>query len=76
MKGQGAMPRATFWILHQAYMLGYAGQDVPRVIRRMIGGSLIHRAWILGRGGYFEENGVSYGLARPYAESLDRDEKA
>ena len=62
-----------FWILHQAYMLGYAGQGVPRQLRRLLAGSLIHRAWLLGRGGYFEENGVSYGTGRPYGLTEQED---
>ncbi len=56
-------------ILQRVYMMGYAGHDLPRLVRSAIAGSAIHRAWFLGHTGHFEEMGICYGLANPYLHS-------
>ena len=50
----------------RVYLVGYRGWYMPRALRRIIAGSELHRAWLLGFLGYFEEDGVRYGLANPY----------
>ena len=65
-------------IYHRIYIEGYHGRVMPRSIRKIIAGTQIHRAWFLGYNHYFEEDGIAYGLARPYAEMLEnlgREEK-
>ncbi len=53
-------------IYHRIYLAGYSGWHMPRRVRRMIAGTEFHRAWFLGSAGYFTQNGVAYGLAKPY----------
>lgn len=48
-------------ILLRIYLAGYAGQVMPRWLRKLLAGSEIHRAWLMGFTGCFEENGVRYG---------------
>lgn len=50
----------------RAYLAGYTGRHIPRAIRRVFAGSALHRAWLLGSMGFFEQDGVRYGPARPY----------
>ncbi len=52
--------------LHRVYLWGYAGHVAPRWMRRILAGTGLHRAWFLGFHGFFVQDGVSYGLARPY----------
>lgn len=54
------------WIYHRIYLAGYSGWIMPRTIRRAIGGTECHRAWILGHHGYFEERRIRYGPTNPY----------
>jgi len=56
-------------IYHRIYLLGYSGWHMPRLLRRMIAKSHAHRAWFLGRSGYFEEDGIRFGLAKPYHQT-------
>ncbi|SDG53131.1 hypothetical protein SAMN04488117_1327 [Celeribacter baekdonensis] len=49
-----------------AYLRGYAGRTFPRPIRRLVAGSALHRAWLLGHLGFFEQEGTRYGPAHPY----------
>ena len=53
-------------ICFRAYLTGYSGRIMPRQVRRMIGGSELHRAWLLGHMGIFEQDGVRHGPANPY----------
>lgn len=53
-------------ILHRVYLWGYSGHAVPRWVRRTVAKSGLHRAWFLGFHGFFEQDGIQYGLARPY----------
>jgi hypothetical protein len=52
--------------LHRVYLWGYGGGRMPRMLRRMIAGSLIHRAWLLGWDGFFVEGDIQYGPANAY----------
>ncbi|MHC0055814.1 hypothetical protein [Actibacterium sp. D379-3] len=56
----------------RAYLAGYTGRHIPRSIRRMFAGSTLHRAWLLGRMGFFEQDGVRYGPANPYGIGDDQ----
>ena len=53
-------------IYHQTYMAGYSSWNMPRWVRRFIAGRQFHRAWFLGFNGYFEQDGIAYGLSNPY----------
>lgn len=59
-------------LYHRIYMAGYGRWFMPRRMRRVIAGSKIHRAWFLGFNGYFEEEGISYGLSNPYGMLPDK----
>jgi len=48
------------------YLAGYSGRKPPRWLRLLLAGSCWHRAWLLGRLGFFVENGIGYGPANPY----------
>ncbi|WP_140849212.1 hypothetical protein [Paracoccus sp. FO-3] len=48
------------------YLSGYSGRAMPRQVRRLIAGTEFHRAWLLGSMGFFEQDGIRYGPARPY----------
>lgn len=47
------------------YLAGYKGKKMPRTLRKIIAGSELHRAWLMGYLGFFEEDGVKYGPANP-----------
>ncbi len=49
-----------------AYLAGYSGWSMPRLLRKLIAGSEIHRAWLLGWLGYFSQDGTAFGPALPY----------
>ncbi|MEP3333529.1 hypothetical protein [Sedimentitalea sp.] len=53
----------------RVYLAGHAGQALPRRLRMAIAGSQLHRAWLVGFLGFFEQNGVAYNPAYPYAEN-------
>lgn len=57
--------------LLQIFLQGHSGKVMPRRLRRLIAGSEIHRAWVLGYKGFFEEDGVRYGPANPYGSRFD-----
>ncbi|WP_290777188.1 hypothetical protein [Hoeflea sp.] len=57
----------------RAYLAGYSGRHVPRSIRRVFAGSELHRAWLIGSMGFFEQDGVRYGPANPYRIGDDRE---
>ncbi len=54
------------FIYHRLYLAGHHGWIMPKKFKRMIAGSEFHRAWFLGRAGFFEQDGIKYGLANPY----------
>jgi len=62
----------------RAYLRGYAKQPAPRWLRCLVARTEIHRAWLSGWLGYFEQDGVSYGPAHPYPQfpGYDADEDA
>ncbi len=47
-------------------LCGLAGNTAPCWARRANAGTHLHRAWSLGHHGFFEKDGVRYGLANPY----------
>lgn len=51
------------------YLSGYSGRMLPVWLRRMVAGSELHRAWLSGRLGVFEQDGVRFGPAAPYDPS-------
>lgn len=53
-------------LLLNIYLWGYAGNAAPRWARRAFAGTHPHRAWFLGYHGFFEQDGVRYGMANPY----------
>lgn len=53
-------------MLLRIYLMGYSGKTMPRIIRKALCRSEIHRAWLTGAKGFFTEGGVSYGPANPY----------
>ncbi len=65
--------RAMTSIYHRSYLRGYAKHAAPRWLRRLMGGTEIHRAWLSGWLGYFESDGVAYGPAYPYPQFPDYD---
>lgn len=54
-------------VLHRIYLYGYQRGDLPRWMRRIIARTELHRAWLSGYHGRFEEAGVSYGPANTTA---------
>lgn len=61
--------RAMTPIYLRVYLAGHAQQALPRRLRKAIAGSQLHRAWLVGFLGFFEQDGVAYGPANPYAEN-------
>ncbi|TMV62377.1 hypothetical protein FGG78_34885 [Thioclava sp. BHET1] len=53
-------------LLQRLYIAGLYGWVMPRRLRRALGGTELHRAWLLGHLGFFEERGVRFGPAHPY----------
>lgn len=49
------------------YLYGYQGKALSRLLRKLIAGSEVHRAWLLGYLGFFEQDGVRFGPANPYS---------
>lgn len=65
--GKGRTPtRLRSRLLHQMYLAGYSGHELPRWLPLLLAGSCWHRAWLLGRLGFFVENGTGYGPANTY----------
>lgn len=58
-------------IYHRVYLTGYSGAVMPRRLRRLIAGSELHRAWLIGYMGFFRENGIAYGPAHKYPAWTD-----
>lgn len=52
------------------YLAAYSGWMMPRFARRLIARSEAHRAWLLGHGGWFEQDGENFGPANPYRPPL------
>jgi hypothetical protein len=70
--------KAKAEILMVTYLRGHGGSEMSRFMRRMIARSELHRAWLVGSLGYFEEGGVTYGPCNLYPgitiEPDDNDE--
>ncbi len=54
---------------HRVYLYAYGGWEAPRWMRRKLARSGLHRAWLCGYYGWFEEAGIKYGPANPYGSS-------
>jgi hypothetical protein len=54
-------------IYQRIYLAGYGGFALPRLLRRILAKTQIHRAWFLGFNGYFEQDGTKYGLSNQYS---------
>ena len=64
--------RLMLCLNREAYILGYSGRLVPRLIRKLLARTGIHRAWQAGYNGCFTQDGIKYGLANPFtAEKHD-----
>ena len=50
----------------RVYLAGYSGRVLPRWLRRLAARSALHRVWLSGFTGCFEQDGVRYGPANPY----------
>lgn len=50
-------------LLQRVYLLGYQQWIAPRILRRILRGSAIHRAWLAGNMGVFFEDGQFYGVS-------------
>ncbi|WGS45766.1 hypothetical protein LFL97_23960 [Burkholderia sp. JSH-S8] len=44
------------------YLAGYKGVCLPRWLRRIMAGNRMHRAWLEGYMGSFEEDGRTHGV--------------
>ncbi|MFD3435449.1 hypothetical protein [Alteromonas macleodii] len=49
-------------ILHQSYILGYGQWLAPRWLRKVLAGTELHRSWLIGYMGIYEEQGKRYGV--------------
>lgn len=52
-------------IYHRLYIYGYRGNDAPRLIRKVLARSELHRSWFSGRMGVFEVEGLRYSVGSP-----------
>ncbi len=50
--------------LHRIYLWGYGGGQMPRWLRQLIAGSETHRAWVLGRDGFFGNSEMCLTILR------------
>ena len=55
-------PSVVGYLSHRLYLWGYRGCVLPRLARRLIAGSSLHRGWLAGHMGVYEEGGVRYGV--------------
>jgi len=55
------------FIVYRAYLAGHSDRVMPRQVRRLLAGTELRRAWLLGSMGFFEQDGIQYGPANPYA---------
>ena len=51
---------------HDVYLNGYHGKMMPVWVRKLFARTTLHRAWLLGRLGFFSQDGVKYGPANPF----------
>ena len=64
-------------LYHRIYLAGYSGWEAPYWMRLMLARTELHKAWLSGFHGRFEEDGVMYGPANPYHPvEQEADEKA
>ena len=57
-------------VLHHIYLQGYSNRTFPRWLRKLIARTELHRAWLSGYDGCFEQDGVRYGPTNPYNGAL------
>ena len=50
------------------YLARQSGRVMPRWLRRLAARSALHRDWLSGFTGCFEQDGVRYGPANPYSQ--------
>lgn len=60
------LTEARLTVLHRIYLLGYQQRIPPRWLRCFFAKTEFHRAWLIGSKGFFSEDGIKYGPARPY----------
>lgn len=53
-------------LCHWVYLAGYGGWFLPRLLRKVTARSELHRAWLIGHLGFFEEGGMRFSPANPY----------
>jgi|GEM_PF-7063268 len=44
------------------YLLGYSGRCISRQLRRVLAGTNLHRAWLSGHMGLYEQDGRKHGV--------------
>lgn len=49
-------------LLHRFYLYGYRGRVLPRLARRLLAGSALHRGWLAGHFGIYVEDGKQCGI--------------
>lgn len=54
--------RVTGLFEHWAYMQGYRGKVLPRAVRKLCAKSTLHRAWLAGHLGIFEQGNKRFGV--------------
>ncbi|HBN8007327.1 TPA: hypothetical protein L3645_006148 [Pseudomonas aeruginosa] len=47
---------------HWAYVQGYSGKVFPRAVRKVCAKSTLHRAWLAGHMGIFEQADMRFGV--------------
>ena len=50
-------------LAHRVFLYGYHGNVYPRFVRRLFARTLLHRAWLTGHMGVFEQEGRPHGVA-------------
>jgi hypothetical protein len=58
-------------LAHRFYLHGYARRPLPRIVRRALARTELHRAWFSGWHGCFEQDGIAYGPSNPYPGTFD-----
>ncbi len=54
--------RVTGRVEHWVYMQGYRGKVLPRAVRKLCAKSTLHRAWLAGHMGIFEQGDMRFGV--------------
>ncbi len=71
MARQAACKNAEKAVLFRIYLAGIKGWMAPRWIRRLLGKTEFHRAWLVGYLAFFEQDGIKYGPANRYGVFKD-----